>query len=105
MNSIDNLVTIETITPELDYTNNEDDYTHYFSKADVYTTKSVDYTATQSGNVLTYTIEYGNNGPNIAEDVSLTDTLPALFTYGGSVPPADSQNGRDVSWNLGNLNP
>jgi uncharacterized repeat protein (TIGR01451 family) len=38
-----------------------------------------------AGEVLTYTLEYNHNGVVTAQDVSITDTLPADVTYGGMV--------------------
>ena len=37
---------------------------------------------------LTYTLVYTNHGPMDAQNVTLTDTLPAEVTYLSSVPPA-----------------
>src|SRR5439155_1331104 len=47
---------------------------------DLGVTKSGPATAT-AGNQLTYTISVTNNGPNDAQSVSLTDTLPAGETF------------------------
>jgi uncharacterized repeat protein (TIGR01451 family) len=38
-----------------------------------------------AGRVLTYTLQYNHNGVVPAQDVTITDTLPADVTYGGMV--------------------
>jgi uncharacterized repeat protein (TIGR01451 family) len=44
--------------------------------------KAVDENTVIDGAEISYTINYGNNGQNIAEDVVLTETYPSAFTFG-----------------------
>ena len=65
-------------------------------------TKTATQTNYNVGNNVDYTIIVGNNGPNTATNVVVTDTLPAGLTYvsslGGTYDPAT----RTITWNLGN---
>lgn len=54
--------------------------------ADVYVRKSVQPTrAVLPGEVLTWTIDYGNAGPSVADRVQITDGLPSGLTFGGLI--------------------
>jgi len=65
-----------------------------FAAADVYVTKSALPTTVNPGQEVTYTIRYGNNGPEAATGVLVTDTLPANFTRvrSSSVPNYEGPN-------------
>jgi uncharacterized repeat protein (TIGR01451 family) len=59
-----------------------------------------------SGDRITYTIEYGNEGSEPADHVLITDTLPAGISYvgsGGDISISPLVNGRQVIWQAGNL--
>jgi uncharacterized repeat protein (TIGR01451 family) len=56
----------------------------------------------QSGNPLTYTLWITNTGPSIANNVVVTDTLPAELTYKSSTRPP-VRTAPQVVWNLGDL--
>jgi len=72
--------------------------------ADVWVTKSADPTTVQSNDVVTFTLDYGNAGVLDAENVIVTDTLPAGLTYAGMViGPAPTVNGQQLTWNRGTL--
>ncbi|MGI9107393.1 MAG: carboxypeptidase regulatory-like domain-containing protein [Pyrinomonadaceae bacterium] len=57
-------------------------------------------------NNLTYTLSVTNNGPALATEVTLTDTLPAGVAFVSATPTqgACSQSNGTVVCNLGNLN-
>jgi len=72
--------------------------------ADVWVDKSADPTTVQSNDVVTFTLDYGNAGALAAQDVIVTDTLPAGLTYAGMVVgPAPAINGQQLTWNRGAL--
>ncbi|MCK4722157.1 MAG: DUF11 domain-containing protein, partial [Dehalococcoidia bacterium] len=54
------------------------------------------------GGVLNYTIRVENTGGMIADEVTLTDTLPAGLSYVSS-NPAGSYDSGTVTWNLGTI--
>ena len=72
--------------------------------------KQVSETTANSGDVLTYSIGVTVTG-NTAQNVVVTDILPANVTYAGagtnnpSSLPAPTVAGTQLSWNLGNLVP
>jgi len=75
--------------------------------ADLYITKSASPTSINSGQEVTYTITYGNLGPETATDTVITDTLPTNFLYvrsssSPSFEPPTVAAGK-VVWDLGNL--
>jgi uncharacterized repeat protein (TIGR01451 family) len=56
-----------------------------------------------AGTALTYNLVYGNDGPSDAENITITDTLPAEVDFGGmvSVPPGMTgpvQVGSSLIW-------
>ena len=55
-------------------------------RSDLYINKSVNKPITYSLDSLVYTLDYGNNGPNITTSVVITDTLPTGFIYTSSTP-------------------
>ena len=52
--------------------------------ADLGVSQSVDPSSALTGDKLTYTVNYTNNGPSIATGVVLTDTLPPGMNYGSA---------------------
>ena len=50
--------------------------------------KTVSAAIAQAGQTLTYTIDVTNNGPSLAEAVTVTDTLPAGVTFVSGTGPA-----------------
>jgi adhesin/invasin len=79
-----------------------------FQAADLYVTKSVVPASINSGQEVTYTISYGNNGPETATDTVITDTLPTDFVYVRSSSSPDFEpptlvGGDKVVWDVGDL--
>jgi len=71
--------------------------------ADLVLTKSHTPLVVDAGSVVTYTLLVFNTGPASASSVQLTDTLPLRLTLLGASPPPGSQNGRVLTWSLGDL--
>ncbi|MGQ9717681.1 MAG: beta strand repeat-containing protein, partial [Anaerolineae bacterium] len=62
-------------------------------------TKTVYPSAVVAGTVVTYTIIVTNTGNETAQSATVTDTLPASFTFGGMVQgDAPVQSGSDLIW-------
>lgn len=63
----------------------------YESKADVQITKIVDRPQfpNTTGEIITWTLNYQNNGPNVANDVTIEDILPDGLIYDGPSMPAN----------------
>ncbi len=62
-------------------------------------TKTVYPNAVVAGSVVTYTIIVTNTGNETALSATVTDTLPAGFTFGGMVQgTAPAQSGSDLIW-------
>ena len=66
-------------------------------------TKTADQANYNVGNNVEYTIIVGNNGPNTATNVVVTDTLPAGLTYVSSLGGTYNPVTRTITWNLGSL--
>lgn len=76
VSTIDNTVVISTTTPESDTTNNSGSDSLNVKIAELNIDKSVDKAAAVRGDALVYTLNYCNDGPSIAKNVVITDTLP-----------------------------
>ena len=88
-----NTVAVASNTPDPDPGNNEaTEIVAVNSAADLSVTKSGSPSPALPGQPLLYTVTVSNAGPNAAEDVRLTDTLPAALTN-----PAYSTDG-GTSW-------
>ena len=55
------------------------------------------------GNNVDYTIIVGNNGPDTATNVVVTDTLPAGLTYVSSLGGSYNPGTRVITWNIASL--
>lgn len=75
------------------------------SSADVSVTKIDSADPIEVGDTLTYTIFVSNAGPDTADGVTVTDQLPAGFTYGSATPStgACSNAGQTVTCSLGSM--
>jgi hypothetical protein len=60
--------------------------------------------AVNAGGVVTYTINYANNGFGVANTTTLTDVLPTGMTYQSSTGGGVNTSGT-VKWTLNNLQP
>ena len=69
---------------------------------DLWVTKRASAQYLQSGDSLTYTLQWGNQGEIAAASSTLTDTLPADVTL-GNAEGSPSQNGRVLTWDLGSV--
>lgn len=73
---------------------------------DVEVTKTANGNPT-AGEQLIYTIVVANNGPGVARDVEVTDTLDARFTFdsldAGTSGVTVSENGQDLTFAVGTL--
>jgi len=101
---IPNIATISTISPESSYDDNSDNHLFTVTNTDLQITKQVDKTATSSGEILAYTLEYRNNGPTPSAGI-ITDTLPLGIQYQSATPSPFSitSGGRVLQWNMGVL--
>lgn len=63
------------------------------ASGDVSVTKSVDQTSAITGQNVTYTITVHNNGPNSAQNVSVSDTLPSGLSFVSSQTTGGSCSG------------
>ena len=84
--TIPNTAYITTVTPETDVTNNSSSYEMTIRGTDLSIIKSVDLGAVHAGDVVTYTLDYKNEGPQDASGVVITDILPESLTYLSSTP-------------------
>ena len=67
---------------------------------DIVTVKEVDNSSPLEGGTIVYTVYAGNNGPNNATGVQITDVLPSGVTYVSSDPPGYMP----PVWDIGSLN-
>jgi len=81
-----NNVAISSATYDPDLENNAGgEQTGITAEADLGAQKSGSPNPVVAGEALTYTLVYTNDGPSSAQDIVVTDTLPAGVTYGGVV--------------------
>ncbi len=109
---INNTVTISTVTPESDLSNNSDEADIMVRTADLEVKKSADKVAALAGDLVTFTLAWRNNGQWPAVNAVLTDYLPSGLTFVSSEPAYDSASsyfspdaGRAFTWNLGDIAP
>jgi len=107
--ALSNTATV-TATGDTDATNNTSTavVTTLTPNADVGVTKTVSTANAQPGAQLTYTIVVINNGPSVAQGVTLTDVLPAGVTFVSGTGPggaALTATGQTVNVTIGALNP
>ncbi|HEU4328101.1 MAG TPA: SdrD B-like domain-containing protein [Roseiflexaceae bacterium] len=57
----------------------------------------------QRGDQISYTLIYGNTGPDEATDGSLRDTLPPGLTFVSADPAPNTSSPTGATWNLGTL--
>jgi len=98
-----NTVVITTTTPGDDPGNNEDDLpVDVLPDVEIWVVKSGSASPVTPGEVMTYSLTITNDGPSDAENVVVTDTLPAEVTFGAANPPQTS-GPNPLVWQLGTL--
>jgi uncharacterized repeat protein (TIGR01451 family)/gliding motility-associated-like protein len=71
-------------------------------RADLALTKTANDTNPNVGDDITFTLTLSNNGPDPAQNVSVTDLLPAGFTF-VSANPAAAYNAGTGLWTIGTI--
>jgi uncharacterized repeat protein (TIGR01451 family) len=71
--------------------------------ADLALTKSVNNTAPNVGDTITYTVALTNNGPNGATNVAVTDLLPAGVTLINATPSQGTYTSGNGLWAVGGV--
>ncbi len=105
---ITNSVVITSSTPDPSPGNNRDDEPTTIINANLTLSKSDSPDPVMAGASLTWTLAYTNVGPSNAQNVTLTDTLPASVIFGGvvsAVPPiaGPTQVGQQLTWSMPTL--
>ena len=102
--TIVNIATVNTTTPDLDYTNNEANNTTVAENiCDLEVIKIVNSKKVYIGDLLTWTIRVTNNGPSEALDVCVSDILPEgliFVNYRATTGKYDDVSG---TWTVGKL--
>ncbi|MCB0598708.1 MAG: DUF11 domain-containing protein, partial [Phaeodactylibacter sp.] len=65
--------------------------------------KTVDNSAPNVGDNVTFTVVLTNQGPNTATGVAVTDQLPSGYTYASSTASDGTYNPATGLWTVGNL--
>lgn len=85
-----NVASVAGIAPDPNPSNNTDsDKVNVVDEANVSITKTADPTSVSAGSVVTWTLTIANDGPSDADNVQVSDALPAGLSYVGI--DADSQ--------------
>ncbi len=101
-----NAATVDADEDDLDLANNSDtETTTILAAADLAIDKTDDADPVNVGDDITYTLEATNNGPSAANNVTVTDSLPAEVAYddGASDPACDETSPGTVECDLGTL--
>ena len=105
--SITNNASVTSNTDDINSNNNStsEQTTVYTHEADLSITKSDAVDPVKVGENVTYTVTVSNNGPQTAESIILTDTLPTGVTFISATPDQGScsESIGVVSCNLGNI--
>jgi uncharacterized repeat protein (TIGR01451 family) len=102
--TISNQVSIAGAESELD--NSDNRYaldTVVTTEADLWVQKVGTPDPATAGGLLTYTLSYGNDGPSVAVNAWLTDTLPMSVAIVSVDPPTSTQSSQTLRWELGTL--
>ena len=101
------LITVDTFDPDSTPNNNldsEDDQDTVVpvpnGLADVSLTKTVDNASPNVGDIVEFTLNLSNDGPNDATGVIVTDILPSGYTYESHVATAGIYNEQTGLWSL-----
>ena len=80
--NITNIATVESDTYDPDKTNNKgNDTVEIPPEADLSLIKTVDVSEAHKGDVVIWTITVTNNGPDTAENITVTDVVPTTLIY------------------------
>ncbi|NNJ12202.1 DUF11 domain-containing protein [Chloroflexales bacterium ZM16-3] len=97
-----NRVTVDTTTPDRDEGNNVSEAsTTVRPNADLRVVKDGTPGPIRSGAVVTYTLDWANDGPSQAEAVVVTDTPPPGFTFTHASPAPTDTTAGVLTWDLG----
>ncbi|MBN1179570.1 MAG: DUF11 domain-containing protein, partial [Anaerolineae bacterium] len=101
-----NTVVITTTTPGDDPGNNEDDWpVDVLPDVEIWVVKTGSTSPVTPGEPMTYSLTVTNDGPSDAENVVVTDTLPAEVSFGDADPYPNVSAVNPLVWNLGTLTP
>jgi uncharacterized repeat protein (TIGR01451 family) len=98
-----NTATIGSPTTDPTPGNNSSTVTTEVQTADVSVVKTANPGTVYAGATITYTLLISNAGPATAQNVVLTDTLPAGVTFVSASPTATPNAGGVLTWNVGTL--
>jgi uncharacterized repeat protein (TIGR01451 family) len=73
-------------------------------QADLFVTKSVDNAAPNVGDTVTFIVSVGDNGPNNATGVSVSDLLPPGLTFDSAIPSEGTYDSTTGVWTVGSVN-
>ena len=100
--TLSNTATVSSTTPDPNPGNNTDtEPTTVNAVADLSITKTDSPDPVIAGNNVTYTITVTNNGPSVAQAVSVSDILPAGLTFVSATPSVGSWT--SPNWTVGTL--
>ncbi len=101
---VQNTATVTSTTPDTNPANNVSTVdTTVDTRVDVGVAKSVVPAQARIGAPVTFTITAGNNGPNPATGVIVTDLLPFGLAFQSATPSAGTYDAATGRWAIGNL--
>ena len=111
LNAVVNTSTPETNTATItgadqfdpDMMNNSASATETPQQADLVVTKKVSNPTPNVGDIVTFTIQVTNHGPNTATNVSVSDDLPAGLTFVAAAPSQGTYNSALGFWTVGTV--
>ncbi|MEO1991561.1 MAG: hypothetical protein ABGW78_06485 [Pirellulales bacterium] len=87
-----------------DLTNNTGSATVITREADLLVTKTVDDPTPNVGDLITFTVDVTNNGPDSANNVQITDSFPASgLTFVSATPSQGSYDDSTGIWDIGTI--
>ncbi len=100
-----NTVDVSSSTSDPDPANNHDSETTDVRRvADLLLTKRAERNAVIAGHLMTYTLSVYNGGPSLAQNVTVTDTLPGEVSF-VSADPVQSSGPNPLVWSLPDMSP
>jgi uncharacterized repeat protein (TIGR01451 family) len=101
--TITNMASVTSDASDPDQSNNTAERTNRVTGADLVVTKTVNITAPNAGDVITYTITVANNGPDEATGVQVIDVLPKEVVFDGHTTTRGTYITATGLWSVGNL--